>query len=264
MVCEFCGKETTGTRFCSSKCSGKYGSFRSQINLYGEFKIFLVRCDKCKKEFEVTEREKLFPQKIKYFCSSKCSHSRKQTQETKEKISGSLKKVFKENPQLAIAPKTRHKGANNSQWKGGKTKLTCEHCGKDIFSYDKKRRFHRECYMKHAGGYREGSGRGRHCKYYSPIAGNVFLDSSYELKYAEYLDKHNIQWERNTKRFPYEYCGKTYNYTPDFFLIEENVFVEIKGYKTDRDVAKWSDFPGELRILMFEELKEMGVLQKNM
>lgn len=49
---------------------------KENIKRYGKFKFFKVKCYKCEKEFEVKEREKLFPKKEKYFCSKKCIHSR--------------------------------------------------------------------------------------------------------------------------------------------------------------------------------------------
>ena len=43
------------------------------------------------------------------------------------------------------------------------------------------------------GGYREKSGRGKKGWYESPLNGKVFLHSSWEIKYVEFLDKNNIK-----------------------------------------------------------------------
>lgn len=56
----------------------------------GKFNLFKVSCNKCNKEFEVREREKLFPKKEKYFCSRSCANSKSHTEETKQKIAKSL------------------------------------------------------------------------------------------------------------------------------------------------------------------------------
>ena len=53
------------------------------------------------------------------------------------------------------------------------------------------------------GGYRENSGRWKQSWYESLFAGKVYLQSSWELKYAKYLDENKINWIRNTKRFKY-------------------------------------------------------------
>jgi len=82
---------------------------------------------------------------------------------------------------------------------------------------------------------------------------------TWEVKYAQYLDSLNINWIRNTKSFKYEFEGKIRRYTPDFYLIDKNTYVEIKGYKTSKDEAKWSQFPKSenLLILMKKELKKI-------
>ena len=99
----------------------------------------------------------------------------------------------------------------------------------------------------------------KRCIYESKFAGRVSLDSTWELAYAKYLDKNKIQWKRNLIKFPYRYKKKLCYYIPDFFLIEENVYIEVKGFETDRDEAKWKDFPYELIVLRKEDLIEMGL-----
>jgi hypothetical protein len=43
--------------------------------------------------------------------------------------------------------------------------------------------------------------------------------------------------------------GKDSCYTPDFFLLEQNLYIEVKGYKVLRDEARWSQFPFKLKVL---------------
>ena len=54
--------------------------------------------------------------------------------------------------------------------------------------------------------------------------------------------------------FQYEYEGKTRNYYPDFYLVEDDKYVEIKGYETEKDRAKWTQFKKSLLILKRKEL----------
>ena len=42
---------------------------------FGEYVIFTVNCSTCREQFNVKERERLFPSKERYFCSRKCSNS---------------------------------------------------------------------------------------------------------------------------------------------------------------------------------------------
>jgi len=110
-----------------------------------------------------------------------------------------------------------------------------------------------------AGGLRQGSGRGKKSWYESKIAGKVFLDSTWELAYVKWLDKNNINWKRNKVKFPYEKEGKVRYYIPDFYLINSDEYIEIKGFERQEDKLKWDAFPYKLTVLKYEELKKMGI-----
>lgn len=85
------------------------------------------------------------------------------------------------------------------------------------------------------------------------------LHGSWELKYAQYLDEHRIKWIRNKDSFSYEFEGKERKYTPDFYLIDSDEYIEVKGYKTAKDLAKWDQFPPhrKLTVLMKAELETL-------
>ena len=122
--------------------------------------------------------------------------------------------------------------------------------------------FHSDSFRRKAarnGGIKKGGGRCKHFDYISPIAGKVHLQGSWEYEYAKYLDSKGIRWERNSKGFPYTYGGKESKYFPDFYLSDEKTFVEIKGYETERDHAKWEQFPEPLRILKGKDLLSLGL-----
>jgi len=90
----------------------------------------------------------------------------------------------------------------------------------------------------------------------------VDLHGSWELAYAKFLDLNNIKWVRNKDSFLYMFSGKERRYTPDFYLIDTDEYIEIKGYKTEKDDAKWAQFPAnkKLRILMHKDLKELNII----
>lgn len=52
-------------------------------------------------------------------------------------------------------------------------------------------------------GWMPKAGRCKKYKYTSPVAGEVSLDGTWELAVAKWLDEHNYNWKRNTKRFQY-------------------------------------------------------------
>ncbi len=112
------------------------------------------------------------------------------------------------------------------------------------------------------GGYRIGSGRSKGCWYQSIEAGKVYLDSSYELLFAKHLDNLGLRWVRNTTKFSYFWKDKFRSYTPDFYLKESKTYVEIKGYVTQKDWAKWSEFPDP--IIVFKGWEEAGKVYLNL
>lgn len=110
-----------------------------------------------------------------------------------------------------------------------------------------------------SGGLRIGSGRGIKTWYDSPIAGRVYLRSSYELEYAKWLDKNKINWKINTDFFYYTYDNKVRKYYPDFYLIDSEFYIETKGFKTKQDEEKWKAVDN-LKVLYKKDLNEIGIL----
>jgi len=84
----------------------------------------------------------------------------------------------------------------------------------------------------------------------------------WELGYAKWLDENSIKWRQVKERFYYEYEEKEHYYTPDFYLIDDRQYIEVKGYPTEKDYAKWKWFPKDLKLkqLFGKDLKEMGII----
>ena len=59
----------------------------------------------------------------------------------------------------------------------------------------------------------------------------------WELTIAELLNEHNILWVRN-KFIKYVDDGVKRTYNPDFYLVKENEYIEVKGYYSERDKRK--------------------------
>lgn len=99
-VCKHCNKEfdfsntsekANHSRWCDDNPKrNNWDKTKASILKYGEFKDFEVECENCKISFAVNEREKLFPQKSKYFCSRSCANTRERPSDVKKKISESL------------------------------------------------------------------------------------------------------------------------------------------------------------------------------
>lgn len=90
----------------------------------------------------------------------------------------------------------------------------------------------------------------------------IDLHGSWELAYARYLDSNNINWIRNKESFLYVFEGRERRYTPEFYLVDTSEYVEIKGYKINKDDAKWEQFPKDkkLIILMRQELIKLKII----
>jgi hypothetical protein len=87
----------------------------------------------------------------------------------------------------------------------------------------------------------------------------VILKGSWELLVAKWLDSKLIKWEHETKSFKYEWNG-TRTYYPDFYLPDYDLFIEVKGYQRDRDLAKWKVAPN----LIVFNAKEINQIKKGM
>lgn len=87
------------------------------------------------------------------------------------------------------------------------------------------------------------------------IYNGIKLKGKWEVIVAKWLDLNNIKWEHETKSFDYEWNGIR-KYYPDFYLPEFDLFIEVKGYETERDRCKWKDI-SNLIILKLDEIKKI-------
>lgn len=72
------------------------------------------------------------------------------------------------------------------------------------------------------------------------LVDGVLFHSSWEVVFADYLNKRSLAWTREIEAIPYIWKGKQHLYFPDFYIPEIDMYVEVKGYETERDHAKWS------------------------
>ena len=100
----------------------------------------------------------------------------------------------------------------------------------------------------------------------SPIAGRVHFQSRYEKLFIEWLDNHNIKWQKCRERFPYisPFDNKEHKYNPDFLLEDSegnSIYIEVKGMVRAADPAKFSAFPlGKTLVLLgYDDLKRLGL-----
>lgn len=210
--CKYCNKEFfySNLKQHESSCYLKPENIRTCLN--------------CRKILNGRDQKK--------YCSKKCfaSHThttkkKKQSKETKRKISTSVKNI---SPTRSDALK-----------KPVMIEIKCPICGniKKIKttapgSFSKTKSCSKKCLSKllskksiesGCGGYREGSGRSK-SGYYK----GVYCGSSYELIFLVYHLNIGSNIKRCKLKIPYTYNGQNHHYYPDFEI--DNIIYEIKGF----------------------------------
>jgi hypothetical protein len=114
---------------------------------------------------------------------------------------------------------------------------------------------------RYENGWESTAGRTKKLDYESHVAGKIKVDGNWELKVAIYLDDIGVKWIRNKKRFDYfnSLKNKMSTYCPDFYVYDWDIFIEVKGYKTELDDIKWSQFKEKLEIWDKTKLISLGI-----
>lgn len=87
----------------------------------------------------------------------------------------------------------------------------------------------------------------------------VELQSGWELKVAQFLDDRGIKWQRPKNSFPYTYHNRTLQYFPDFYLLDYDLYIEVKGWLQEKDLCKWKDFPHKLLVIDKSNIHKLEV-----
>lgn len=180
---------------------------------------------------------------------SKSNKGKPKSEETKKKISES-KKGLRHTEEWKKNHSERMRGINHPLYgkkhsEETKNKIKENHddvSGKNNPMYGKIRPFY-----------------GKRIYYNSPLQGEICFRSSYELAYAKYLDNNHILWYYEYKTFELDNT----TYTPDFFLVIDNKFIEIKGYMRSDSQIKINEFTKKynynFEILYKEDLIDLGI-----
>ena len=83
----------------------------------------------------------------------------------------------------------------------------------------------------------------------------IRYNSSWEYEVAQYLTDANINWKRGKLAPEKYYWNESWHfYFPDFYLEDYNCYVEVKGYETERDRAKWKYSTKKIIVIKQKEL----------
>lgn len=88
----------------------------------------------------------------------------------------------------------------------------------------------------------------------------IVFDSSWEVIVAKFLDDNNIIWERPKNGFEYIWENDIHLYYPDFYIPSMDLYIEVKGYKRDRDEYKWKSIDN----LIVIKRKEINAINKGL
>lgn len=242
MICRYCGRVINGNngqlliheKYCSAN-----------PNRLNAKKQYTFICEKCGKEYtlDLTDTE-YKNKKYKKYCSRACANARILSNDTKLKISQSVSRLVKENPNLF----------KQKPYKVYK----CKECGKEYtlneqehMGFKNRSYCSLECKTKylasHVGGYRKGSGRGKSGWYKG-----IHCDSSWELAFVIYHLDNGMNIKRCKDYRKYIYEGKEHVYIPDF--VTDLGIIEIKGYKTKQWEVKEQANP-DIKVLYKEDIK---------
>jgi hypothetical protein len=110
---------------------------------------------------------------------------------------------------------------------------------------------------RYEAGWMPKAGRCKKYLYESSIAGSIQVDGTWELMVCKYFDALKLNWKRNKQRFNYKNLKNSQSfYTPDF-IINDNLYIEIKGYETNLDRCKWNQFNHKLIIYNYNKMKRI-------
>ena len=88
------------------------------------------------------------------------------------------------------------------------------------------------------------------------IVDGIKLQGQWEVDFYLWAKAAGLAPERPAAGFSYVWNGLR-TYFPDFYLPSLELYVEVKGYETERDRAKWLQFPKKLRIIKAAEIKQI-------
>ena len=179
---------------------------------------------------------------------------------TKKEIGNSLRIYFKTHNNWNKGIEVLNiKGKDNPNWRGGISEKYCIDCGKKLAFYYAKRC--RKCANKiqakrmygkrgkNTPGYGNPPPHGRGAYYKG-----IWMRSSWEINIAEWLDKQGWDWLYEPKRFEL----KDMTYLPDFYLPEQDVWWEVKGWFHERSQKQIKQFrelyPNERLVVITEEI----------
>lgn len=95
------------------------------------------------------------------------------------------------------------------------------------------------------------------------IVDGIKLQGQWEVDFYMWAKSEGLSPEKPSIGFRYEWNGLR-TYFPDFYIRSLNLYVEVKGYETEKDRAKWNQFPEKLIVVKQYEISQIrqGIFNK--
>lgn len=93
---------------------------------------------------------------------------------------------------------------------------------------------------------------------------DLLLMHRWDRKYAQYLDSINEPYLYEPKYFDIKLDNRETSYTPDFYIPNKDLYIEIKGYWRDDAKDKYNEFKKQypnikIELLMEKDLNNIGI-----
>lgn len=101
-------------------------------------------------------------------------------------------------------------------------------------------------------------------QWYKTTHCEMWLRSQWEYVVALYLDKQEKTWKYEPKAFPITIDGKKATYTPDFYLVDDDLYIEVKGWWRSTYLAKHKAFREAYPDIKIEVWDKTKLLELNL
>lgn len=198
--------------------------------------------------------KRLYPVKICAFCKQEYTQSNHQTfckenpNRKIRKTSNQFLKAKETGEEIMVSIETRQKLSDTGTGR--------KHSEESLAKIRKgMQRAVKENPDSYAGGYNRGRVKSLICSNGFTVLGK------WEQTFVEFCLSNNIQIQKPNTGFSYEWNGLR-TYFPDFYLPESDMWIEVKGYETERDIAKWESMINvhkkNLNIVKSKEIKNLN------
>lgn len=206
--CIYCEKEfdsyDRNKKFCNLACSTANKNKNERAKKLLHYNLNPKLCLYCTSHIHYDKR-------YNDFCSVSCSAFFNNSKKDWSKI--------KTGPPKGTVPKNYYPYTKIKQcvicskWFSGTRKTCSDKCKSILLSNNLKGK--------------TGGNRDANIPYYDSYNKFCYLDSYWELKVANSLDKHNIKWSRPNKFI----LSDGRSYTPDFYLVDYNIYLDPKALR---------------------------------